>query len=275
MCTELRLSQNDFMLLIQVGSALCLILGNPRTQNNVYFSGQCSSYLSWMPADLNEQIQCIFSSLLNWHTHPHCSNLQQDAQGLLSQCLKDLPDSPSHRNYFFKDFFVNNCISFNIPLTHLFAFWRTPNRPLSEVSFWNTSGKLDRSCQTSLRCCTREEKDSTWESPWNTLFWLAGSLDIFRSQTTEKRKWCFSIWSCVAYCLWKVFSKLYFYIHNCFSNLHLLLFHGKAVTISQHHWLFPHLEFHLLAYLKFDWQNYVGIKHFKYSEMKVISLKPS
>lgn len=212
-CTELRLSQNDLVLLIQVGSALWLILGNPRTQNNVSLSGECSSYFSWMPADLNEHTQCVFL-LCSIDSHLHCSNLQQDAQGLLSQCLKDLPDSTSPRTYFFKDFFVNNCIPFNIPLTHLFAFWRTPSRPLSEVSFWNTSGKLDRSCHTSLRCCTREKKDSTWESPWKTLFWLSGSLDIFRSQTTEKRKWCFSICSCVAYCLWKDFSKLYFYIHN-------------------------------------------------------------
>lgn len=149
------------------------------------------------------------SSLLNWHTHLHCSDLQQDAQGLLSQCLKDLPDSTSHRNYFFKDFFVNNCIPFNIPLTHLFAFWRMPNRPLSEVSFWNTSGKLDRSCHTSLRCCTREKKDSTWESPWNTLFWLSGSLDIFRSQSTEKRN------DALAFA-WLTVSEKFF--QNCIST---------------------------------------------------------
>lgn len=157
----------------------------------------------------------------------------------------------SQELFFFKDFFVNNRIPFNIPWTHLFAFWRTPSRPLSEVSFWNTSGKLDRSCHTSLRCCTREKKDSTWESPWKTLFWLSGSLDIFRSQTTEKRKGCFSICSCVAYSLWKDFSKLYFYIHNCFPNPHSVLFRGKTVNISQHYWLFSPLEFQILAYLKF------------------------
>lgn len=144
----------------------------------------------------------------------------------------------------FKDFFVSNCIPINVPFTYLFAFWRTPNILFSEVSFWNTSGKLDRNCHTSLCCCTWEKKDSTWTSPRNTLFWLLGSLDIFKSQTTEEKDnmlaFVIARFTVLGKFFFFFFYKTRLFTFTLFSNPHSVgshLFLRKTVNISQHHWI--------------------------------------
>ena len=150
---------------------------------------------------------------------------------------------------------MSNCIPVNVPSIYLFAFWRTPNRLLNEVPFWNTSGKLDRSCHTSLCCCTWEKKDSTWTSPRNTLFWLSGSLDIFESQTTEEKDDTLAFvitWFTV---FRKIKKKHIFHIHAVFKSSLCLkpsLSWKNCEHLPKSLDNFSPFESQILAYFKFD-----------------------
>jgi hypothetical protein len=102
MYTELRLSPMILCYWSKLG-LLCASFSETPGYKRIQ-SSEVSIPLasSWMPADLNEQTQCVFLLHSADTLTSIAKSLQQNAQGVLFQCLNDLPDSKSHRNEFLK-----------------------------------------------------------------------------------------------------------------------------------------------------------------------------